>query len=214
MRTKIMLRYGLTAIAMVLAGAPAFAQVTTWEIDPAHSAAHFSVRHMMIATVRGEFHKLTGMVMFDEKEPSKPTVEASIEANTIDTGHEKRDSDLRGAEFFDVAKYPTITFKSKSVARQGEGRFKVTGDLTMRGVTKSVVLDVEGFTAQVKDQRGNIKTGASATTKINRSEFGLTWNRVVETGGVAVSDEVAIVIDLALVKKGPQAAATSGGGSK
>ena len=214
MRDKIMLRYGLTAVVMVLAGTPAFAQTTTWEIDPSHSAAHFSVRHMMIATVRGEFHKLAGTVMFDEKEPSKSTVDATIEATTIDTGHEKRDSDLRGAEFFDVAKYPTITFKSKSVTRQAEGRFKVTGDLTMRGVTKPVILDVEGFTAQVKDQRGNIKAGASATTKINRSEFGLTWNRVIETGGVAVSDEVAIVIDLELVKKGPPAAAASGGSSR
>src|SRR5262245_61456255 len=151
MRDKIMLRYGLTAVVMVFAGAPAFAQTTTWEIDPAHSAASFSVRHMMIATVRGEFHKLGGTVMFDEKEPNKSTVEATIEAATIDTGHEKRDSDLRGAEFFDVAKYPTITFKSKSVTRQGEGRFKVTGDLTMRGATKPGIHDAQGITAHAKD---------------------------------------------------------------
>ena len=118
------------------------------------------------------------------------------------------------ANFFDVAKFPTITFKSKSVTRQGEGKFKVAGDLTLHGVTKPVILDVEGLTNQIKDQRGNIKTGALVTTKINRSEFGLTWNRVIETGGVAVSDEVAIVIDLELVKKAPAAPTTSGGSSK
>ena len=209
-----MLHYWLIVAWMLVWTAPSLAQVSTWEIDSAHSGAHFSVRHMMITNVRGEFRKLTGIVILDEQDPGKSSVDATIDATTVDTGHEKRDSDLRGAEFFDVAKYPTIGFKSKSVTRVSEGRFKVTGDLTMHGVTKSVVLDVEGFTAQVKDQRGNIKTGASATTKISRSEFGLTWNRLVETGGVAVSDEVAIVIDLELVKKAPAVPSTSGGSAK
>jgi polyisoprenoid-binding protein YceI len=208
-----MLRYWISAVAMILATVPGLAQVSTWEIDSAHSGAHFSVRHLMIATVRGEFRKVTGTIQMDEKDITKSRVEATIDATTIDTREERRDNHLKGADFFDVAKFPIITFTSKSVTRQGEGRFKVAGDLTMHGVTKEVVLEVEGLTQQVKDQRGNTKTGASATTKINRSDFGLTWNRAVETGGVAVSDDVSITIDLELVKKTPAAPATSGGSS-
>ena len=209
-----MLRCWMTAFVLVITTVPGWAQVSTWEIDSAHSGVHFSVRHLMIATVRGEFRKVTGTINMDEKDISKSNVEAVIDASTIDTREERRDSDLRGTNFFDVAKYPTITFKSKSVTRQGEGKLQVAGDLTLRGVTKPVILDVEGLTNQVKDQRGNTKTGALVTTKFNRSEFGLTWNRVIETGGVAVSDEVAIVIDLELVKKAPAASTTSGGSSK
>ncbi|HEU0007490.1 MAG TPA: YceI family protein, partial [Terriglobia bacterium] len=170
-------------------------------------------RHLMIATVRGEFRKVAGTINMDEKDISNSSVEAVIDAATIDTREERRDNHLKSADFFDVAKFPTITFKSKSVTRQGEGKFKVAGDLTLHGVTKPVILDVEGLTNQIKDQRGNIKTGAVATTKINRSEFGLTWNRAVETGGVAVSDEVGVTIDLELVKKVPAAAATTSGGT-
>ena len=209
-----MLRYWMTAVVMMLATVPGLAQVSTWEIDSAHSGAHFSVRHLMIATVRGEFRKVTGTLNMDEKDISKSSVEAVIDTTTIDTREERRDNHLKSADFFDVAKFPTITFKSKSVTRQAEGKFKVAGDLTLHGVTKPVILDVEGLTNQVKDQRGNIKTGALATTKINRSDFGLTWNRAVETGGVVVSDEVGIIIDLELVKKVPAAATTSGGSPK
>ena len=209
-----MLRCWMTAFVLVITTVPGWAQVSTWEIDSAHSGVHFSVRHLMIATVRGEFRKVTGTINMDEKDISKSNVEAVIDAATIDTREERRDNDLRGANFFDVAKFPTITFKSKSVTRQGEGKLQVAGDLTLHGVTKPVILDVEGLTNQIKDQRGNIKTGALVTTKFNRSEFGLTWNRVIETGGVAVSDEVAIVIDLELVKKAPAAPTTSGGSSK
>lgn len=209
-----MLRYWMTAVVMMLATVPGVAQVSTWEIDSVHSGAHFSVRHMMIATVRGEFRKVTGTINMDEKDISKSSVEAVIDAATIDSREERRDNDLRSANFFDVAKFPTITFKSKSVTRLGEGKFKVAGDLTMHGVTKEVILDVEGLNTQVTDPRRGPKMGASATTKINRSDFGLTWNRVVETGGVAVSDEVGIIIDLELVKKAPPAASTSGGSPK
>jgi len=209
-----MLRYWMTAVVMMLATVPGLAQVSTWEIDSAHSGAHFSVRHLMIATVRGEFRKVTGTLNMDEKDISKSSVEAVIDTTTIDTHEERRDNHLKSADFFDVAKFPTITFKSKSVTRQGEGKFKVAGDLTLHGVTKPVILDVEGLTNQVKDQRGNVKTGAAVTTKINRSDFGLTWNQAVETGGVAVSDEVGIIIDLELVKKAPAASSTSGGSPK
>jgi polyisoprenoid-binding protein YceI len=214
MRRNAMLRCWMTAFVLVITTLPGWAQVSTWEIDSAHSGVHFSVRHLMIATVRGEFRKVTGTINMDEKDISKSSVEAVIDAATIDTREERRDNDLRGANFFDVAKFPTITFKSKSVTRQGEGKLQVAGDLTLHGVTKPVILDVEGVTNQIKDQRGNIKTGALVTTKFNRSEFGLTWNRVIETGGVAVSDEVAIVIDLELVKKAAAASTTSGGSPK
>ena len=209
-----MLRLLTTAVVMMLATVPGLAQVSTWEVDSAHSGAHFSVRHMMIATVRGEFRKVTGTIQMDEKDISKSSVEAVIDATTIDTREERRDNDLRSANFFDVTKFPTITFKSRSVTRLREGKFKVAGDLTMHGVTKEVVLDVEGLTTQVNDPRRGPKMGASATTQIKRSDFGLTWNRVIETGGVAVSDEVGIIIDLELVKKAPAAPTTSGGSSK
>ena len=209
-----MLRLLTTAVVMMLATVPGLAQVSTWEVDSAHSGVHFSVRHMMIATVRGEFRKVTGTVQMDEKDISKSSVEAVIDATTIDTREERRDNDLRGANFFDVARFPTITFKSKSVTRLGEGKFKVTGDLMMHGVTREVILDVEGLNVQVNDPRRGPKIGASATTQIKRSEFGLTWNRVVETGGVAVSDEVGIIIDLELVRKASAAATTNGGSPK
>jgi polyisoprenoid-binding protein YceI len=209
-----MLRCWMTAFTMMILAVPGWTQVSTWEIDSAHSGVHFSVRHMMIATVRGEFRKVTGTIQMDEKDISKSSVEAVIDATTIDTREERRDNDLRSANFFDVAKFPSITFKSTSMTRLGEGKFKVAGDLTMHGVTKEVVLDVEGLNTQVIDPRRGPKRGASATTQIKRSDFGLTWNRVVETGGVAVSDEVGIVIDLELVKKAPAAPTTSGGSSK
>lgn len=209
-----MLRYSISAVLVLLASVPGLAQVSTWEIDSAHSGVHFSVRHLMISTVRGEFRKVTGTIVMDQNDISKSTVEAVIDANTIDTREERRDNDLKSANFFDVAKFPTITFKSKSVTRIGEGRFKVAGDLTMHGVTREVVLDVEGLNAQVIDPRRGPKMGASATTQIKRSDFGLTWNRVLETGGVAVSDEVGIIIDLELVKKSPAASTASSESSK
>ena len=209
-----MLLCWMTALMVMIATVPGLAQVSTWDIDSAHSGVHFAVRHMMIATVRGEFRKVTGTITLDEKEFSKSSVEAVIDATTIDTREERRDNDLRSANFFDVAKFPTITFKSRSVTRLGKGKFKVAGDLTMHGVTKDVVLDVEGLDTQVNDPRRGPKMGASATTQIKRSDFGLTWNRVIETGGVAVSDEVAIIIDLELVKKAPAAPTTSGGSLK
>jgi polyisoprenoid-binding protein YceI len=204
----------MTAFVLVLATVPGWAEVLTWEIDSAHSGVHFSVRHMMIATVRGEFRKVTGTIQMDEKDISKSSVEAIIDAATVETCEERRDNDLRSANFFDVAKFPTISFKSTSVTRLGEGKFKVAGNLTMHGVTKEVILDVEGLNTQVNDPRRGPKMGASAMTQIKRSDFGLTWNRVIETGGVAVSDEVGIVIDLELVKKAPTASTTSGGSSK
>ncbi|WNG34223.1 polyisoprenoid-binding protein [Archangium minus] len=188
------------AIAALVLAAPSFAFAAEFDIDSAHSAAQFSVKHMMVSNVRGAFSKVTGKANIDEKDITKSTVEATIDATTINTNEPKRDEHLRSADFFDTAKYPTITFKSTKVQKAG-ANLKVTGDLTMHGVTKPVVLNVEGFTTESKDPWGNIKRGGTATTKINRKDFGLGWNSVLETGGVAVGEEVSITLDLELNKK-------------
>ena len=194
----------LAAFALPLAGllfGAGAAQASSWEIDGSHSSAQFAVRHLMVSNVRGEFGKVTGTVNFDEKDPSKSTVQATIDATTINTRDEKRDGHLKSPDFFDVAKFPTLSFKSKKVAAAGAGKFKVTGDLTIHGVTKEVVLDVEGPAPEKKDPWGNVKSGATATTKINRKDFGLTWNKSLDGGGVVVGDEVSITLDVELLKK-------------
>jgi polyisoprenoid-binding protein YceI len=178
------------------------AATTTWQIDPAHTAAGFSVKHMMISTVRGQFKGVTGTINWDDQDISKSTIDVTIDANTVDTSEPKRDADLKSPNFFDVAKYPTITFKSKKVEPISAGKLKVTGDLTIHGVTKEVVLDVEGPSAQVKDPWGNTRVAANATTKINRLDYGVKWNATLDGGGVVVSDEVSITIDLEMIKKG------------
>jgi len=189
--------------AIVIAGlalvAPASA--STWDIDPAHTSAQFAVRHLMVSTVRGAFGKVSGSVNFDESDPTKSSVEATIDAASIDTRNEKRDQHLKSPDFFDVEKFPTITFKSKKVEAAGANKFKVTGDLTLHGVTKEVVLDVEGSPKPMKDPRGSLKLGGVATTKINRKDFGVVWNSPLEGGGVAVGDDVDVTIDVELVKK-------------
>jgi polyisoprenoid-binding protein YceI len=177
----------------------AIAQAGTWKIDPNHSAAQFSVRHLVMSTVRGAFTSMSGSVEYDPKDLSKTTIEATIDTASVDTRVERRDNDLRSPNFFDVQKYPTITFKSKRVEAAGSGKLRVVGDLTIHGVTKEVTLDVEGPTPALKDPRGNLHMGASATTKINRKEFGLMWNSMVD-GTPIVSDDVMITIDLELVQ--------------
>ncbi len=178
---------------------------TQWQIDPAHSAAHFSVRHLMISNVRGEFTKLTGSAVLDPVDPSKSTVEVTIQAASINTREPQRDEHLRSADFLDVANYPTITFKSKRNEAVELEYFKLTGDLTIRGVTKEVTLDVEGPTPPVKDPWGNVRAGVTASTKINRKDFGLVWNALVEGGGVMVGDEVKITIEAELIQQAPAA---------
>jgi polyisoprenoid-binding protein YceI len=175
-------------------------QVTFWEIDPAHSSANFSIRHMMIAKVRGGFTRLSGQLKLDREDASRSAVEAVIDAASIDTREPKRDEHLRSADFFDVQRYPSITFKSKRVEKDGDG-MKVAGDLTIHGVTQEVTLDVEGLDSEMKDPWGNVKIGASATTQIKRKEFGLSWNAALETGGVLVGDDVSITLDIQFVKK-------------
>jgi polyisoprenoid-binding protein YceI len=181
------------AIASVLVGA-ASAQVQIWNIDTAHTAAQFSVRHLGISTVRGAFTKVSGMVQYDAVNPAKTVIDATIDANSIDTRVEMRDKDLRSASYFDVEKFPSITFKSKKVEAAGAGKLKVTGDLTIHGVTKEAVLDVDGPSAPIKDPWGNNRVGASASTKINRQDYG------VSGGSPMVGDDIPITIDMELVQ--------------
>jgi polyisoprenoid-binding protein YceI len=197
----ILSRIALTAGLAAALSLPAAAANSNWQIDPAHSSAQFSVRHMAISTVRGAFSKVTGSVVFDDKDISKSTVEVTIDANSVDTRVPDRDNDLRSEKFFDVAHYPSITFKSKRVEQVAPGKLKVIGDLTIRGTTKEVVLDVEGPTAPVKDPWGNTRNAATATAKINRQDFGVKWNATLDNGGVVVGDDVSIIIDVELVKK-------------
>jgi polyisoprenoid-binding protein YceI len=188
------------ALAAVLAVSAA-ATTTTWQIDPQHTAAGFAVKHLMISTVRGQFKGVTGTVNWEDQDISKSTVDITIDANTVDTSEPKRDADLKSDKFFDVAKYPTITFKSKKIEQVSAGKLKITGDLTIHGVTKEAVLDVEGPTPPIKDPWGNARVAANATTKINRQDFGVKWNANMDGGGVVVGDDVAITIDLEMIKK-------------
>jgi polyisoprenoid-binding protein YceI len=189
-----------SALAAILS-LPAAAATSPWQIDPAHTAAQFAVKHMMISTVRGEFKGVTGAVVWDDADITKSSVNVTIDAATVNTGEPKRDADLRGDHFFDVAKYPTIAFKSTRVEPAGAGKLNVTGDLTIHGITKQVVLDVAGPSAVVKDPMGNSRVAISATTKINRQDFGVKWNATMDGGGVVVGDDVNITIDLEMIKQ-------------
>jgi polyisoprenoid-binding protein YceI len=192
------------ALAFVVAVAPAAADV--WQIDPAHSAAQFSVTHLMISTVRGEFGKTSGTIEYDGKDVSSIKVDATIDAATIETRNENRDNDLKSDHFFDVAKYPTLTFKSKKVVAGSGGGFQLVGDLTMHGVTKEVTLDVTAPSKAIKGMRGESRIAASAAAKINRQDFGIKWNANMDGGGVVVSDNVTITIDIEAMMAPPAAA--------
>jgi len=179
----------------------------TYIIDPSHSTAGFKVRHLMVTNVRGEFSGVTGTVVFDPANPANSKVEATIDATTLNTRDEQRDAHLKSADFFDVEKYPTITFVSKKVEALGGAEYRVTGDLTLHGVTRKVTLDVEGPHPEVRDPWGNVKTGAAASTKVNRRDFGLVWNVALETGGVLVGDDVTLQVELEMARQ--QAATTA-----
>ena len=188
------------AIAIVVA-LPVLAHADTWQIDSSHTSVEFTVRHMMISNVKGQFQKTTGTITANGNDPASAKIDVSIDASSVDTRVERRDADLKSSNFLDVEKYPTIAFKSTKVEADGPGKWKVTGDLTIHGVTKPVVLEVEGSGEPIHDPMGNTRAGASATTKIKRSDFGLTWNKALETGGVMVGDEVAISIDVEAIKQ-------------
>ena len=173
--------------------------MTTWNIDTSHSGAHFSVRHMVISKVRGAFERFTGVIELDEANPAASKVSVSIDATSINTHEPKRDAHLRSADFFDVEKYPELTFVSTKVEKVGDAEYRVTGDLTIHGVTKEVVLDAESLGVN-KDPWGNDRIGFAATTSINRKDFGLSWNQALETGGVLVGEKIEISLDVQAVK--------------
>jgi polyisoprenoid-binding protein YceI len=173
---------------------------TTWNLDPAHTVAEFKVKHMMIANVKGHFSRISGVLIRDESDPANDRVEATIEAASIETSNEQRDGHLKSADFFHVEKFPTLHFKSTGIKIAGEGELSVEGDLTIRGVTRKVRFAVEGPTPAAKDPWGNTRIGISASTRINRKDFGLTWNTALETGGILVGDDVTITLDAQFVK--------------
>jgi polyisoprenoid-binding protein YceI len=174
--------------------------VSTWNIDPTHSVAEFKVKHMMISNVKGQFPKVSGTLTLDEANHANSRVEATIDAASIETRDPQRDAHLKSPDFFHVEKFPTLTFKSTRVNRTGDGEATVEGDLTIHGVTRKAIFNVEGPTPPAKDPWGNTRIALSATTKINRKDFGLTWNTTLETGGILVGEEVTITLDVQFVK--------------
>ena len=190
----------VTALAGVALLVPSLSQAATWKSDPKHASVQFAVRHLMVATVRGTFDKFDVTATIDENDVSQSSVEATIEVASVNTRNEKRDNHLRSADFFDVAKHPTITFKSKAVEKIQDHTYKVTGDLTLMGVTQEVVLDVSGSPKAIQDPWGNSRLGGAATTTINRTDYGLTHNTVLESGGVAIGEEITITIDIEFVQ--------------
>jgi polyisoprenoid-binding protein YceI len=174
--------------------------MTTYQIDPSHSSANFTIKHMMIAKVHGGFEKISGKFIYDSETPANSSVDVTIDAASINTRDGQRDTHLKSADFFDVEKYPTLTFKSKRVEKVGSD-LKITGDLTIHGVTNTVTLEVDGPSNEIKDPWGNSKIGASATTKIKRKDYGLTWNAALEAGGFLVGDDVNISIDVQFIKE-------------
>jgi polyisoprenoid-binding protein YceI len=203
MKNTLRIMAVLTFVALASCS-PNFAATSTWKIDPRHSAAQFSVRHFGISTVRGAFSKIDGALLFDDQDVTKSTVDVTIDVSTVDTREPARDKDLRSDKFFDVEHFPTMTFKSKKVEQVSPGKLKVTGDLTIRGVTKEVVLDVDGPTAPVKDSYSNQRSAVNATTTINRQDFGVKWNASMDNGGVVVGDDVNIEIDAEMTKQAPK----------
>ena len=189
-------RIAVGAALAALLSLPAFAGTTTYQIDPRHSSAQFAVTHLMISTVRGEFHGVTGTVVVDDSDVAKSSVDVTIDATTVDTREPDRDKHLKSADFFDVANHPTITFKSTKVEAAEPGKLKVTGGVTIRGVTKQVVLDVTVPKSPIKDPWGQQRTAVSGTTKINRQDFGVAWNKSLDSGGVVVGDSVDINLDV------------------
>ncbi|MGO8819024.1 MAG: YceI family protein [Terriglobia bacterium] len=173
---------------------------TTWNIDPVHSVAEFKVKHMMISNVKGQFAHVTGVLELDAEDVTKSRVESSIDGTSLNTRDPQRDTHLKSADFFHVEKHPTLSFKSTGIKRTSDGELAVTGDLTIRGITRNVEFKVEGPTAPAKDPWGNTRLGLSATTKINRKDFGLTWNAALETGGILVGEDVTITLDVQFVK--------------
>jgi polyisoprenoid-binding protein YceI len=198
---QVFSRIAVTAGLATALSLPTAAATSTWQIDPAHSAAQFAVKHLTISTVRGAFTSVKGTAQFDDKDIAKSSVEVAIDVNSVDTRQPDRDKDLRSDHFFDAEHFPTITFKSKRIEQLSPGKLRITGDLTIHGITKEVVLDVDGPTGPVKDPWGNQRMAINATTKINRQDFGVKWNATMDNGGVVVGDDVSITIDAEMILK-------------
>jgi polyisoprenoid-binding protein YceI len=193
-------RIAIASAIALLASLSALAQTSTWNIDPAHSTAQFTVRHLAISNVTGNFTRVTGSAVLNEKDITQSQVSASIDVSSVDTRVEARNKDLKSPNFFDVERYPTIEFKSKRIV-SGDGKLQVIGDLTIHGTTREVTLDVDGPTPELSDPWGNSRRGFSATTTINRRDFNLTYNNLLKTGEAVVGDNVKIQIDAEMVKK-------------
>jgi polyisoprenoid-binding protein YceI len=200
-RRRLWSYFLLGAAIFGFGAAPSAGAGSTWQIDPRHSAAEFSVRHLMISNVRGQFSKVVGTVNFDDKDVTKSSAEVTIDTTTIDTREPDRDKHLRSPDFFDVQNFPTMTFRSKRVTQAAPGKLKMTGDLTIRGVTHEVTFDVDGPAMAIKDPWGTLRSAATATTQINRQDFGVKWNRNIDNGGVVVGDSVTITVDLEFFQK-------------
>ncbi|RJP22402.1 MAG: polyisoprenoid-binding protein [Deltaproteobacteria bacterium] len=195
-----MRRSAVLAWAFLLA-LPGLALSAPWELDPAHTGVHFKVRHLMVSSVRGDFEKVSGKIAYDPADLAKSSADITIDAASINTRVAKRDEHLRSPDFLDAAKHPTITFRSRKVEKAGDGTLRMTGDLTIRGVTKEVSLAVEGPSPSIKDPMGNERVGGQASLRIQRKDFGLVWNKALETGGVVVGDDVDITIDVEIFRK-------------
>lgn len=194
---KRLVRICALGIALMI---PDYALASTWKIDQDHSNVGFSVKHLMVSNVKGSFARFSGMVDLDDRDITASRVSATIDASSINTNVQKRDDHLRGADFFDVAKYPNITFVSKKWSRTADGRLKVTGNLTMHGTTRDVVLNVDPFSREIRDAWGKTRRGTTATARINRQDFGITWNKALDAGGVTIGNEVDIVLDIEMIK--------------
>ena len=176
------------------------AATTTWNVDPVHSVAEFKVKHMMISNVKGQFTTVKGVLILDENDLANSRVEASIEAASINTRDAQRDAHLKSADFFDVEKFPILSFKSTRISRVTDGELAVAGELVIHGITRSVLFTVDGPTPPAKDPWGNVRLGLSATTKINRKNFGLEWNSALETGGFLLGDDLKLELEVSLIK--------------
>jgi polyisoprenoid-binding protein YceI len=189
-----------TAFAVVAAFSSSLAMATKWEIDPSHSTVKFKVKHLMVSNVYGSFSDLKGTIDLDEKTPAKTSAEITIGAASVNTENAKRDEHLKSPDFFDVTNHPTITFKTTKVTKDGKKKYKMAGDLTMRGVTKPITFNVDEVTDPVKDFQGGLRRGLSATAKLNRKDWGVSWNKSLDKGGLAVSENVDVTVDLELAE--------------
>jgi polyisoprenoid-binding protein YceI len=188
----------LVCLAM---GMPLIAGAATYQLDTDHSSIQFKIRHLTVSNVTGTFNKIKGTASVEGEDLATLKVEVTIDAASVDTGHQKRDEHIRTADFLDVAKYPTITFVSKKVVKAEPGKLRITGDLTLHGVTREITVDLEGPTPEIKDPWGNFRRGATGTAKIDRRDFGVTWNKALDTGGLVVGNEVGIQVDIEWVRK-------------